>query len=384
MSWLYNDLRQTLRDYLGGTQSDIRENQGKRAIRNGLNRVADAYPWPELVFPWRVNISPSYSTGTVTSSDGITFTLAGGTFPTWAAGGLLYVNDDTNTPILLKYRDSGTSVVAHTNFSYPVSVAAGSTYELLRVAYPLPADTHAVHMPLGNDRLEIREIPFNTYHFLLKSSTTSGRPYYYAVGPAPEPYATRAQALWFWPSPNTEGDDVETIITRWFHIPTIDYPSPSTSVTVTTSGVTATLSAGGALPTGIERGHRIRFGTTTALPVEGDLESTIKSRDSATVLTLESAPATQTAVRFVVSEPIGYDNQPCDEHVFRDVIEKSCMYQFDAVRSGVDSAKSMGAFMEALIAAKEMSNSGPEVSRVGKTTTSRPLRYWKTGDSFIL
>ena len=383
MSWLYNDLRQTLRDYLGGTQSEIRENQGKRAIRNGLNRVANAYPWPELVFPWRVNVSPSYSTGTITSSDGITFTLAGGTWPTWAAGGLLYADGDTNNPVLIKYRDSGTSILAHTNFAYPGTVTAGSTYELLRVAYPLPADTHSVHMPLGNDRLEVRQIPFNTYHFLLKSSTTSGRPYYYAIGPAPEPYATRALAMWFWPSPNADGDDIETIVTRWFHIPTIDFPSASTSVTVTTAAAVVTLT-GGTFPTGIERGHRIRYGTTTALPTEGDLESTIKSRDSNTQLTLETAPATQTAVRFIVSEPIGYDNQPCDEHVFRDVIEKSCMYQFDSTRSGVNAAQAMSMFMEAIVAAKEMANSGPEVSRVGKTSAGRPLRYWKTGDSFIL
>lgn len=82
-----------------------------------------------------------YATGTVTVVDGVV-TLAGGTFPSWAANGDLSVASRIYS---IASRDGDTQVTLD---DLTVDVTAGATYELRRYAYDLPDDWAGVDGPL--------------------------------------------------------------------------------------------------------------------------------------------------------------------------------------------------------------------------------------------
>lgn len=82
-----------------------------------------SHKWSFLHPPTTLTSNAPYSTGTITVVDGVV-TLASGTFPTWAASGLLAVNGalyDVST------RDSGTQV---TLVDTTLDVSAGASYSL--------------------------------------------------------------------------------------------------------------------------------------------------------------------------------------------------------------------------------------------------------------
>lgn len=74
-----------------------------------------------------------YSTGTVTIVAGVV-TLAGGTFPSWAASGEVRVD---GVAYSVSTRDSGTQVTLDDT---SVAASAGSSFELVQQIYDMPAD----------------------------------------------------------------------------------------------------------------------------------------------------------------------------------------------------------------------------------------------------
>jgi hypothetical protein len=84
-----------------------------------------------------ITTSAPYDTGTITIVAGVV-TLAGGTFPSWAADGEIQV-DVTDVPSSLRVatRDSGTQLTLEDT---TIAVAAGTEYSLPRTVYALPDD----------------------------------------------------------------------------------------------------------------------------------------------------------------------------------------------------------------------------------------------------
>ena len=80
---------------------------------------------------------PPYTTGTVTIAAGVV-TLAAGTWPTWAASGLLKVS---NSYYEVDSRDTATQITLEDT---SVTVAAGTSYELGRPEYDLPTGFEAI------------------------------------------------------------------------------------------------------------------------------------------------------------------------------------------------------------------------------------------------
>ena len=108
-------------------QSDIAD-----CLNDGLRRVYSAHNWSFLRPIADVTTTAPYTTGTITIAAGVV-TLTGGVFPSWAASGLLRVN---NRYYSVASRGSDTQITLD---STSVTIADASSYHLARPEVPLDA-----------------------------------------------------------------------------------------------------------------------------------------------------------------------------------------------------------------------------------------------------
>ena len=131
----YSILQQRVGHYLFGIRSNFSEDQQndiKDCLHDGLRRVYAAHDWSFLHPIADVVTTAPYATGTITVAAGVV-TLSGGTFPTWAADGILQVN---NRYYSVASRGSNTQLTLDTT---SVTVATASNYQLARPEIPLDA-----------------------------------------------------------------------------------------------------------------------------------------------------------------------------------------------------------------------------------------------------
>jgi hypothetical protein len=129
----YSILRSRVGHYLFGIRSGFTEDQQNDindCLHDGLRRVYAAHNWSFLRPVQDVSTTAPYLTGTVAITAGVV-TLTGGTFPTWAADGVLKVN---NQYYSVATRVSGTQLTLD---STSVTVAAGAGFQLARPEIPL-------------------------------------------------------------------------------------------------------------------------------------------------------------------------------------------------------------------------------------------------------
>jgi hypothetical protein len=140
------DLQAEVGRFLGfgstsGSWSVVQTNLIDAIVQSGLRRFywppplpgqAIAHEWSFLKPTTTLTTSAPYSTSTVTIVDGVV-TLASGTFPSWAASGVVRVSGQTYT---VNTRDSATQLTLD---DLTLDVAAGTTYELTQADYDLPA-----------------------------------------------------------------------------------------------------------------------------------------------------------------------------------------------------------------------------------------------------
>lgn len=132
LSVIYADLVRELERYLRiatGSETTWIDD----LLRTGLRRFYTAYDWKFLRITATLTTQAPYETGTVAIAAGVV-TLTGGTFPAWAASGVLVLD---NVTYEVSTRDSGTQVTLEDT---SVTVAAGESYVLAQYAYTLPDD----------------------------------------------------------------------------------------------------------------------------------------------------------------------------------------------------------------------------------------------------
>lgn len=125
-------------DWSSATTQDIAD-----IVANGLRQVywPPVLPGEQTPHEWsflqpqlgELTIYPAYETGSVAIASGVV-TLTGGTWPSWAAQGDLWVSGE-RYPV--NTRDSNTQVTLN---DLTVTVTAGATFSLLLTYYALPDD----------------------------------------------------------------------------------------------------------------------------------------------------------------------------------------------------------------------------------------------------
>ena len=136
----YTTLLSRVGHYLYGIREGYDTEQTENiidCIRDGLRDVYAAHSWSFFRPVEDISTTAPYSTGTVTIVAGVV-TLAGGTFPSWAADGILKVSDNYYS---ISLRNSGTSLTLDDT---SVAVAAGTSYELARPEIELPTAFEAI------------------------------------------------------------------------------------------------------------------------------------------------------------------------------------------------------------------------------------------------
>ena len=137
----YSSLLERVGHYLFGIRSGYSVDQTadiEECIRDGLHDVYVAHSWSFFRPIKEITTTTPYSTGTVTIASGVVTLAGGGTFPTWAAVGVLKVSDDYYD---VETRGSDTKITLQ---DVSVAVAVASSYELGRPEYDLPVAFEAI------------------------------------------------------------------------------------------------------------------------------------------------------------------------------------------------------------------------------------------------
>jgi len=136
----YESLLKRVGKYLYGIRTGFSTDQTadiEDCIQDGLKRVYSAHDWSFLHPVADVTTTAPYATGTITIAAGVV-TLTGGTFPTWAASGVLKVN---NHYYSVASRGSSTQITLDTT---SITIATASSYQLARPEIALDAAFDAV------------------------------------------------------------------------------------------------------------------------------------------------------------------------------------------------------------------------------------------------
>lgn len=162
--------------YSADQTSDIEE-----CIKDGLRDVYAAHSWSFFRPVKEITTTAPYDTGTITVVSGVVTLTVAGTFPSWAAVGILKVDSD--------YYDVDTYDGANqiTLEDTSVDVDAGTSYELGRPEYDLPTAFEAIEGDLTYEAGQsdfyppIRQKHDGEIRRLRQDDPYHDRPFYYGI-----------------------------------------------------------------------------------------------------------------------------------------------------------------------------------------------------------
>lgn len=181
----YNSLLERVGHYLFGLRSGFSADQTTdilECIRDGLHDVYTAHAWSFFRPVEDIATTAPYATGTVTIAAGVV-TLAGGTFPSWAADGILKVSDSYYS---VATRNGDTQLTLDDT---SVTAAAATAFQLARPEIPLDATFEAVandsdltYYPDQNDLYPpVRQRHDKAIRIWQQNNPYYDRPVYYSV-----------------------------------------------------------------------------------------------------------------------------------------------------------------------------------------------------------
>ncbi len=178
--------------------------QIERCMKHGLNDVYSAHPWSFFRPIREITTTAPYSTGTITIVAGVV-TLAGGTWPSWAALGVLKVDNnyyDVDT------RDSNSQITLE---DVSIAASAGTSYQLGRQEYDLPVGFEAISVDSdlnyepGQSQCypAVKQRADRTIRGMQQGEPFYARPLYYSVRTVEfDPTVGSRKRLAFYPTPD--------------------------------------------------------------------------------------------------------------------------------------------------------------------------------------
>lgn len=310
--WTYSDVLEAMLDWQGANPQPQMERQSRRAILAALDEVSQAHHWSFYYRDRFITTSAPYSTGTIQydhsgGSYERVVVLTSGTWPTWAADGVLRIGT-VNYEVLS--RQSTTELQLSINSNPGADVAAGTSYTLYRDGYVLPVDCWTI------DELYAEETgrhmgyvhPRDWLH-KHRVNSTGGQPTHYSVMGSDDyqgeielvlyPYPDAAETLAFIYSRRPRKVVFENVKAG-----TASVTASSTTVTGTNTAFTSAMigslirisSNAAEYPTGREGANPFAF------------ERAIVAVNSATSLEMDQSVNTSySGVKYVISDPIDID-----------------------------------------------------------------------------
>jgi hypothetical protein len=293
-------------EYAGAAQSS--SDRARKLVRYALAEAVRDFPalhaWTYYRTPARFNLTPGYSTGTV-QYDATTrhLTLTGGTWPTWAANGVVLVG---TTLAEVATRDSGTVLTLDPVVTFGADVAAGTAYHLYLDRYQLPADFRAMGSPVPEVWFgALRYVPLiNFLNYSRDVQLSTGVPQVFSL------HADSSGRFFLRIAPYTDvARTLDYLYSRHMRPVVFDVGYTQGTATVVQNTTVVTGSETQFLPGMVGSVLRLGFDGTTpeaGLPVA--FESRITAVNSTTEVEVEdAAPAALAGVGVQVSDPIDVD-----------------------------------------------------------------------------
>lgn len=354
---------QTFSDLIDHVTAYAGDDAGRSATMKGRTAVVTAYKHLPTLQTWSYlwglgRVITNAGVGTDTDASTVaytastrTVTLSGATWPSWAADGYVSI---ANTPYAVQSVPSSTTLILTAATAPAADIAAGTSYQLLRDQYPLPADF-----------LSLDEVTVNGIGTVLaymhprdwaserRSVTGPGSPWMFSL--VGDPVRIGRSKMVVWPPPDG--------------VYNIDFPYRRTPRPLVYDRVTdgfASVALDGVTVTGTGTafkaahvGSVIRFGVNNQDEPTGDTglnpaahEAIITAVASATSLTIDTAaPEAVDAAKYLISDPVDIDRTVMGELLLREVER-----QFRIVgRTGSpkQQAEEMTAYSLALTVARE-------------------------------
>jgi len=318
--WTWQDAIEYVLDTHDLDRTGLNQRRARYAVLEAYNHVPLRHPWTYLIRQRLLQTVASYSTGTLAYvHTGGTFerqlTLAGGTWPSWAAYGRVIID---GVHYEVEERKSAT-VVTLSSLSNPGSDITSGSFTIYRNSYPLPVNFREFcqgGLCERSESLPIEYVGQTQHHRSLQDfDATPSTPRYYTFR-ATGKYQGAREIL-FGPPPNA-------LLTYdlLFHA----HPRPlaiddysKDTVSLTANDATVTGAAGITFPTGCV-GSILRLaasGGTKPTPLLGSqasgdnpfaFQAVIAERTNATTLELSEAPtAAFSNVGYVISDPLDID-----------------------------------------------------------------------------
>jgi len=307
--WTFSDVLDHLLDHMGGTSEGRNVRMSKRSILSAYRNLSTATNWSYYYKRGRVTTVAAYDTGTVTydhtgGSNEREVTLVTGTFPSWAARGIIRIN---NIDYGVSKRVSDTVVTLSINNNPGEDVTTASSYTLARDSYTLPLDFQSANQLRNADK----NWAWPTYvapgewlkHHESKEASNDPRIYTYMA----DPDYLGAMAVFFYPPPSS-ANNFDFVYQRTPHpVRITDYKDG----TLTGTAGVATLTGKDATWTQSMVGSIVRIGTLEDHPdgIDGlnpyQEERVITSVDSATSITVDQVlDDGHTNVKYRISDPL--------------------------------------------------------------------------------
>ena len=299
-------------EYLGGAAQGRDAQACRRAAHDALRDLANQRDWSVYRVHGRLNTVAPYSTGTITyDHTGGTYerqvTLASGTWPEWAAYGVLRVS---GVRYSVASRESDTVLTLAADSNPGDDVAAGTEYLIYRDQYPVPVNFGKIISTLydaeSHRELEHRH-PRETLRTTRLYGTTAEPVGFTLIGSSD--YQASA-AFEISPAPN----QARTYDYLYYRRPRpLRIENEHTGTVSVTSG-TLTVTGSSTAFTEAMIGSVIRLSSSTTDPTNlygsnpYDQERIVTDVASTTSLTVDAAwETTRSAVKYVISDPVDID-----------------------------------------------------------------------------
>lgn len=154
----YSDLLEHVAGYLGKNASADGSSAARRAAQQGIENLQSHHDWAYYRTIGRIVTVAQYQTGTVAfdltgGANERQLTLTGGTWPSWAAFGSVWIADVMYD---VDERISDTIITLKEETSPGADIASGASYTLYRDTYPFPDDFQACgNMTVVQDSAQI-------------------------------------------------------------------------------------------------------------------------------------------------------------------------------------------------------------------------------------
>jgi hypothetical protein len=301
--------------FLADRQEELDQSTQRHCVETALREIVGEHDWKCLKKIWRVQLSATQTTGTVTyQGTGGTYdyqcTLTGATWPLDVVDYELRLGPASCIcDVATRISDT---IITLKPPRVPAADSTASSYMLGKSWYALPPEFAAAWSPAEKNAWFIGQyVPFEEMYLLTKYRTLTGIVKRWSIGPAPDQYGTMAIYVYPWSMATEEEDLLMKFRPRTMNISGRDAWNFVGTVSVAAGG-TAVTGTNTAFRT-MMQGSIIRFAYDSATKPTATnganpyvFQQSIASVDAgAQTLVLSSpSPVALSGVRYTISDPV--------------------------------------------------------------------------------